>query len=107
VLPLVDGERAHLKARARPGPQHLAYQQDRRLLCAAYWCTKTLRWWFADQALQALPPPEDGIFSVVGDSTLTGKRGPKPPVAQQTRLSQPHPYVFGLRLVLLLAPWDV
>lgn len=63
-------------------------------------------WWFADQALQALPPPEDGILSLVGDSTLKGKRGPKHPVAQKTRLSQHHPSGFGCRLVLLMAQWD-
>jgi hypothetical protein len=91
VLHLVYGERANLKALARHGPSHLAYQQYRRLLCAAYWCTKTLLWWFAEQALQAFPPPENGILSLVGDSTLKGNRGSKHPVAQNTRLSQLHP----------------
>jgi hypothetical protein len=62
VLHLLYGERAHLKAWARHGPAPLAYQHSRRLLCAAYWCPKTRRWGFADQALQALPPPEDGLF---------------------------------------------
>jgi hypothetical protein len=107
VLDILYGERANLQALARHGPAHLAYQHYRRLLCAAYWCTKTLLWWFADQALQALPPPEDGILYLVGDSTFKGKRGPKHPVAQKTRLSQYHPYVFGFRIVLLMAPWDV
>ena len=107
VWPLVYGERATLKALARHGPQPLAYQHDRRVLCAAYWCTKTLLWWFAEQALQALPAPEDGILSLVGDSPLTGKRRSKPPVAQKTRLSRYHPSVFGFRLVLLMAQWNV
>jgi hypothetical protein len=107
VLHLVYGERANLKALARYGPDHLAYQHYRRLLCAAYWCTKTLLWWFAEQAMQALPPPEDGILYLVGDSTLKGKRGLKHPVAHKTRLSQFHPYVFGFRIVLLMVQWDV
>jgi hypothetical protein len=107
VLHLRYGERANLKALARHGPSHLAYQHYRRLLCAAYWCTKTLLWWFADQALQAFPPPEDSILYLVGDSTLKGKRGSKHPVAHKTRLSQYHPYVFGFRLVILMAPGDV
>ena len=107
VLHLVYGERANLKALARHGPQHLAYQRYRRLLCATYWCTKTLLWWFADQALQAFPPPEDGVLYLVGDSTLKGKRGRKHPVAQKTRLNQYHPYVFGFRVVLLMAQWGV
>jgi hypothetical protein len=107
VWRLVYGERANLKALARYGPQHLADQHYRCLLCAAYWCTKTLLWWFAEQALQALPPPGGGILYVVGESMLTGKRGSKHPVAQKTRLSQYHSYVFGFRIVLLMAQWDV
>jgi hypothetical protein len=106
-LHLVYGERANLRALARHGPAHLADQHYRRLLCATYWCTKTLLWWFAGQALQAFPPPEDGILYWVGDRTLKGKRGRTHPVAQKTRLSQHHPYVFGFRIVLLMVPWDV
>jgi hypothetical protein len=107
VLNLVYGERANLKVLARHGPAHLVYQPYRRLLCAAYWCAKTLLWWFADQALQAFPPPADGILYLVGDSTLKGKRCHKHPVAQKTRLSRYHPYVFGFRIVILMAQWDV
>jgi Transposase DDE domain len=107
VLHLLYGERATLKGLARHGPAHLAYQQYRRLLCAGSWCTQTLLWWFAEQALQALPPPADGMLSLVGDSTLKGKRGQKPPLAHKTRLSQHHPYVFGFRIILLMAQWDV
>jgi hypothetical protein len=47
------------------------------------------------------------VLYLVGDSTLKGKRGPKHPVAQKTRLSQHHPYVFGFRIVVLMAHWGV
>jgi hypothetical protein len=87
VLHRVYGNRANLTELSRHGPAQLAYQPYRRLLCAAYWCTQTRLWWFADQAVQAFPPPADGLLSLVGASTLKGKRGPKPPVAQNTRLS--------------------
>jgi hypothetical protein len=107
VLHLVDGDRANLKVLARHRPAHLAYQHYRRVLCATCWDTKTLLWWFADQALQAFPPPEDGVLYLVVDSSLKGKRGPKHPVAQNTRLSQHHPYVFGFRIVILMAQWGV
>ena len=107
VLHVIYGERANLQSLARHGPTRLAYQHYRRLLCAAYWYTKALLWWFADQALQAFPPPEDGLLSLVVDSPLKGQRGPKHPVAQQTRLSQHHPYGFGFRIVLLMAQWGV
>jgi hypothetical protein len=107
VRHLISGERAHLHALARPGPAHLAYPHDRRLWCAASGCTKTWLWWCADQAWQALRPAEDGILDRVGDSTVKGQRGPKPPVAQKTRLSPHHPDGFGVRIVLLMAQGDV
>jgi hypothetical protein len=42
----------------------------------------------------------------VGDRPLKGTRGRQHPVAQKTRLSQHHPYVSGVRIVILMAPWD-
>jgi hypothetical protein len=87
MLHLVYGDRANLKALARQAPAHLAYQYYRPLLCATYWCTKTLLWWFADQGLQAFSPPAYGLLYLVVDSTLKGKRGQKHPVTQKTRLS--------------------
>jgi hypothetical protein len=107
VLPLGYGYRANLQAVAQHGPGHLAYQPYRRLVCAAYWCTKTLLWRCADQAMRAFPAPDDGLLPLVGDSPLKGKREAKHPVAHQTRLSQHHPYVFGLRIVVLMAQWHV
>lgn len=107
MWPLGYGERATLKALARQGPQPLVYQHYRRWRCAAYGCPKTWLWWFAEPALQALPPPADGLLSRVGDRTLTGTRGSKHPVAHKTRLSQYQPDVFGFRIVLLRAPWEV
>jgi hypothetical protein len=107
VLHIVYGHRANVYAFSRHGPGSLAYQHSRRLLCATYWCTKTLLWWFAAQAMRAFPPPDDGLLYLVGDSTLKGKRGAKHPLASKTRLSQPHPYVFGFRIVVLMAQWNV
>ena len=66
----------------------------------------TLLWWGADQPLQALPPPEDGLLSLVGDGTLKGIRGPQPPAAHNTCFGQEPPDGFGFRSVRLMAPWD-
>jgi hypothetical protein len=40
------------------------------LLCAAFWCIKTLLWWFAEQAMRAFPTPDDGLLYLIADSTL-------------------------------------
>jgi hypothetical protein len=66
-----------------------------------------LLWWVAAQALQVLPPPGAGLLYLVGARMLTGQPGAKHPVAHKTRLSQDHPDVFGFRIVLLMAQWDV
>src|SRR5262249_45344442 len=41
-----------------------------------------------------------------GDGSHADKRGTKNPVAQKGRISQHHPWFFGLRFVLLMAAWD-
>ena len=84
VVHIVYGHRANVYTFSRHGPCHLAYQHYCRLLCAAYWCSKTLLGWFAAQAMRALPPPEDGLLYLVADSTLKEKRGAKHPVAHTT-----------------------
>jgi Transposase DDE domain len=53
-----------------------------------------------------LPPPANGILYLFGDGSHADKRGPKNPVAQTGRISQHHPWFFGLRFVLLMAAWD-
>ena len=107
ALLLIYGKRDNLKALARHGPNHLAYQHYQRFLCAAYRCTKTLLGWFVDQALQAFAPAQGELLYLVVVSTLKGKRDLKHPVAQNTRLRQHHMYVFGFRLVILMAHWGV
>ena len=72
VLQLIYGDRANVKALSRHGLVRLAYQHYRRLFCTAYGYTKALLCWFADQALQAFPLPEEGIFYLISDSTLKG-----------------------------------
>jgi hypothetical protein len=106
VLPLLYGERAQLKALARDGPSPLAYHHDRRRLGAAYGGTTPWLWRCAAQALHALPPPEEGRLSLVGDRTVKGRRGRQQPTAQTTRRSPPPPSVVGFRIVRLMAPWD-
>ena len=77
-----------------------------RLLKATYWNVHLLVSWFAQDLLVTLPPPANGIRYVFGDGSHADKRGTKNPVAQQGRLSQHHPWFFGLRFVLLMAAWD-
>ena len=39
----------------------------------------------APTTLRTLPPPADGVLSLLGDSTLQDKRGRKHPLGQTTR----------------------
>lgn len=105
VGPAIDQEKATLKGLARLAPHHIAEWHLRRLLTAAYWNGRILWWWFADQVVARLPPPEDGVGSRVVDSTITDKTGPKHPLAKKGRLNEYAPYVFGLHLVVVMLQW--
>jgi hypothetical protein len=98
-------EKATVIGLARLTPRHSAAWHLRRLLMAAYWHWRVLLWWFADQVIAALPPPDDGVCSLVVDSTLKDKTGQKHPLAKKGRLNEFAPYVFGLHLVIVMLQW--
>ena len=77
-----------------------------RLLKATYWNVHLLVGWLAQDLLATLPPPANGVLYLFGDGSHADKRGTKNPVAQKGRISQQHPWFFGLRFVLLMAAWD-
>jgi hypothetical protein len=77
-----------------------------RLLKAAYWNVHLLVSWLAQDLLATLPPPTNGILYLFGDGSHADKRGTKNPVVQKGRISQHHPWFWGLRFVLLMAGWD-
>jgi hypothetical protein len=61
--------------------------------------------WLGPALLATLPPPTNGVLYRFGDGSHADKRGTKNPVAQKGRISQLHPWFFGLRFVLLMAAW--
>jgi DDE family transposase len=91
----------------RWSPPVITAWRFRRLLTATSWSIPLLIAWLADDVIQTLPAPADGSLSLIGDGRHTDKRGAKHPVAQKGRISQHHPWFFGVRFVLLRAAWDV
>jgi hypothetical protein len=77
-----------------------------RLLKAAYWNVPLLVSWLAQDILATVPPPTNGVLYLLGDGSHADKRGIKNPVGQKGRISQHHPWCFGLRFVLVMAAWD-
>jgi hypothetical protein len=105
VCQAIYQEKATLKGLARLAPRHIAEWHFRRLLTATYWNWRVLLWWFADQVIATLPPPEDGVCYLVVDSTLKDKTGQKHPLAKKGRLNEYAPYVFGLHVVVVMLQW--
>jgi Transposase DDE domain len=105
VCQAVYQEKATGKGLARLTPCHIAEWHLRRLLTAAYWNWRVLLWWFADQVMATLPPPDDGMCYLAVDSTLKGKTGQKHPLAKKGRLNEFAPYVFGLHVVVVMLQW--
>ena len=98
--------RKTLEEMARWTPAAITAWRFGRLLKAAYWNVHLLVSWLVQDLLATLPPPTNGILYLFGDGSHADKRGTKNPVAQKGRISQHHPWFFGLRFVLLMAAWD-
>jgi hypothetical protein len=105
-LQAVHPGRKTLEEMARWTPATITAWRFGRLLKAAYWNVHLLVNWLAQDLLVALPPPTNGVLYLFGDGSHADKRGTKNPVAQKGRISQHHPWFFGLRFVLLMAAWD-
>jgi hypothetical protein len=99
--------RKTLEELARWTPASLTAWRFRRLLKASYWNVHVLVEWWVQEALNTLPPPADGALSLVGDGSHKPKRGMQNPLAQKGRISEHHPWFFGIRFALLTVNWDV
>ncbi len=102
----VSPGRKTLAEMARWTPAAITAWRFGRLLKATYWNVHLLVSWLAQDLLTTLPPPANGILFLFGDGSHADKRGAKKPVAQKGRISQQHPWFFGVRFVLLMAAWD-
>ena len=102
----VSPGRKTLAEMARWTPAALTAWRFGRLLKAAYWHVHLLVSWLAQDLVATLPVPANGILYLFGDGSHADKRGAKNPVAQKGRISQYHPWFFGLRFGLLMAAWD-
>jgi hypothetical protein len=92
---------------ARWTPASLTAWRFHRLWKASSWSIHLLVPWWAEEALHTLPPPKAGTLYLVGDGSEKPKRGTQNPLAQKGRKSEHHPWLFGMRFVLLLANGDV
>src|SRR4029453_5833273 len=99
--------RKTLEELARWTPGSITVWRLRRLLKATYWDVHLLVTWWVAEALQTLPPPQDGTLYLVGDGSVKPKRGTQNPLAQKGRKSEHQPWFFGIRFALLIATWDV
>lgn len=91
---------------ARWTPQDMTVWRLRRLLKATYGDIHKLVEWWAQQALTLLPPPADGVLTLIGDGSHKPQRGQHTPLAQTGRTHEHEPWFFGMRFVLLVASWD-
>jgi len=99
--------RTTLEELARWTPAQVTVWRFRRLLQASYWDVHLLVEWWAQEALNTLPPPSDGTLFLVGDGSDKPKRSTQNPLAQKGRKSEHHPWFFGIHFALLMANWDV
>jgi hypothetical protein len=102
----VSPGRKTLEELARWTPAAITAWRFGRLLTATYWHVHLLVSWLAQDLVATLPAPANGILYLFGDGSHADTRGTKNPVAQKGRISQHHPWCFGLRFVLVMVAWD-
>ena len=85
---------------ARWTPDEVTSWRWRRVRKATSWDVHRLGAWGAQQALNTLPPPEDGGLTLTGAGRHKPTRGTNNPLAQQGRNREPHAWVFGMRFAL-------
>jgi len=56
-----------------------------RMMRSGQWDAEAVECDLATATLRTLPPPSDGVLSLIGESTLQDKRGRKPPLGHTTR----------------------
>jgi hypothetical protein len=105
-MPAVHPGRHPVAEMARWTPAAITAWRFGRLLKAGDGNVHLIVRWLAQALLVTLPAPANGLLSLLGDGSHADQRGTKHPGAQQGRHSQPHPWFFGLRFVLLRAAWD-
>jgi hypothetical protein len=98
--------RKTLEEMARWTPAAITAWRFGRLLKATYWNVHRLVSWLAQDLVATLSPPPNGILHLFGDGSHADKRGTNNPVGQKGRLSQHHPWFFGIRFVVLMAAWE-
>jgi hypothetical protein len=107
VMALVrDPGTGTLKGRGASLPPKLPYWTTLRMIRSRQWDANAVLEQMATAPLRALPPPADGILSLIEESTLQDKRGRKHPLGHTTRHSAHDPYRCGFEMVLRMARWD-
>ena len=99
--------RKTLEELARWTPGSITGWRLRRVLKATYGDVHLRVAWGGEEALQTLPPPQDGTLYLVGAGSVTAKRGTKNPLAQKGRKSEHQPGFFGMRFALVIVTWAI
>ncbi len=94
-----------LKELVKYMPQNLAYWTILRMVRAKYWDEKDLFEIMVGDTLAILPPPQDGIIHLIGDTTRNEKTGKKQPLAYVTKMGKFEPFVFGQSVLVMIAHW--
>jgi hypothetical protein len=105
-LQAVHPGRKTLAEMARWTPATITAWRCGRVRKAASWNVHFLVCWLAQDLLAPLPPPANGVRYLFGDGSHADTRGTKNPGAHKGRISQQHPWFFGLRFVVWMAAWD-
>src|SRR5829696_9095579 len=105
VALIVENGPGTIKSLSRVVPERVTYWAVMRMLRSGLWDPDFIIREMARVLLATLPPPQDRTLFLLGDPTITAKRGRKHPLARKTRMNEFAPYVFGVEMVVVVASW--
>lgn len=86
-----DPGKGTLKGLTSSLPPTRKYWTTMRMIRSSQWDAQAVLTDMATATLRSLPPPVDGVLSLIGESTLKDKRGRKHPLGHTTRHSEHDP----------------
>lgn len=83
----------------------VSYHQMTRFLRARYGDPNRWLLWLGQRVLEALPPPENGVFEIAVDCTRKPKRGKRNPALTRGKDRSQSPWIFGLHILVICVRW--
>lgn len=87
------------------GSSYITEWRFRRFLTASYWSVHFIITWLANEVIDSLPQPNDGVIFLIVDGSKKDKRSKKNPFSQKGKSHSKQGYFVGVKFCTLMISW--